>query len=83
MSASILTHTRFERPPVQQQGRNGRHPKAIVMLRKHRDARDRVDYKEQQRLEAIAKLKSGLAFYQNIINEYRNQLAQLQQGGAA
>lgn len=81
MSASILTHPKFDRPPVQQQGRNGRHPKAIVMLWKHAGAKRFAAHERQERLDAIEKLKSGLAFYQDIISHYHSELAQLKQGG--
>lgn len=78
-SAQILTHARFDRPPVVQQPRRGRFPKTVISFWKVSTDRSYVRHQAQLRQEEIEKTQLRIHDHEWIAKEYRRQLAELKQ----
>lgn len=79
ISARILTHARFNRPPVVQQPRRGRFPKTILLFWKAASDRRFAQYKEQIRQKEMAELRHAIAITKISSRNMGYELAKLTQ----
>lgn len=79
-SAQILTHARFDRPPVAQHPRRGRFPKIVTVFWKAASKRRWAEYLVQQNNMKIESIRESINDHEFIAKVKRAELAGFLQG---